>query len=238
MAAAVQWATQRGVPLAVKCGGHGGARWAPGALLLDLGRMRSVYVDPGARVAVVDGGARARDVDAETALHGLAAPLGVCSAVGVGGLALHGGLSLLSRAVGAVCDNILEATLVTADGAVVRAAGDGWRARAGASPQLQLAAAAPRCTGFHHAPLPGWQALPGAPCSTQRTLRLPSQHVVSPGSDPELFWALRGAGATAGGCTPRSRHLPPTGCPPAACCRALPLPRPALPLPALPAAKS
>lgn len=50
----------------------------------------------------------------------LAAPLGVCSVVGVGGLALNGGLSLLSRAVGATADNILEATMVLADGSVVR----------------------------------------------------------------------------------------------------------------------
>lgn len=60
VAAAVQWAVQHGVPLAVKCGGHGGARWAEGALLLDLTCMRSVYVDPAARVAVVDGGAQVR----------------------------------------------------------------------------------------------------------------------------------------------------------------------------------
>lgn len=139
MAAAVKWATAHGVSLAVKCGGHGGVRWSEGALLLDLSRMRSVYVDPAARVAVVDGGAQARDVDAETALHGLAAPLGVCSVVGVGGLALNGGLSLLSRAVGATADNILEATLVTADGAVVGGSierwwlqqGGRWRRRAG-----------------------------------------------------------------------------------------------------------
>lgn len=49
----------------------------------------------------------------------LAAPLGVCSVVGVGGLALNGGWSLLSRAHGATADNILEATLVLADGSVV-----------------------------------------------------------------------------------------------------------------------
>ncbi len=49
----------------------------------------------------------------------LAVPLGVCAVVGVGGLALHGGLSLLSRAHRATCDSLLEAQIVLADGSVV-----------------------------------------------------------------------------------------------------------------------
>jgi FAD/FMN-containing dehydrogenase len=49
----------------------------------------------------------------------LAAPLGVCCVVGMG-LALNGGLSLLSRAYGPACDGILEATVVLADGTAVR----------------------------------------------------------------------------------------------------------------------
>lgn len=138
--------------------------------MLDLSLMRSVFVDPEAKVAVADGGCLACDVDAETALHrwvcvrcgtapgasavdcklmtasckpcvrpihpapltcfalrrpmpcSLATPLGICSVVGVGGLALNGGLSLLSRALGATCDNILEIQMVLADGSVVSAA--------------------------------------------------------------------------------------------------------------------
>lgn len=87
--------------------------------MVDMSQMRSVYVDPAARTAVVDGGCMAKDVDSETAPYGLAAPVGICPTVGVGGLALNGGLSLLSRSYGAVCDNILEAQLVLADGTVV-----------------------------------------------------------------------------------------------------------------------
>ncbi|PRW50977.1 FAD-linked oxidase [Chlorella sorokiniana] len=90
-----------------------------------VGAGADVFVDPASRTAVVDGGALACDVDNETALHGLAAPLGVCSVVGVGGLALNGGWSLLARAFGATADNILEATLVLADGSVVVVTGEG-----------------------------------------------------------------------------------------------------------------
>ena len=38
--------------------------------MLDLSLMRGVYVDPVERVAVVEGGCLAADVDSETALHG------------------------------------------------------------------------------------------------------------------------------------------------------------------------
>lgn len=93
--------------------------------MVDMSLMGSVYVDPAEKTAVVDGGALACYIDAETALHGLAVPLGVCAVVGVGGLALHGGLSVLSRAHGATCDSLLEAQLVLADGSVVHATKDG-----------------------------------------------------------------------------------------------------------------
>lgn len=109
---------------------------------------------------------QARDVDAETALHGLAAPLGVCGLVGVGGLALNGGLSLLSRAVGAVCDNILEATLVTADGAVVGGLHQLAR-RLGRWRRLALAGTACRlpepCPGYPSQTFPFFAAARGDP---------------------------------------------------------------------------
>lgn len=103
------------------CLPQGNPSCVAGGLMIDMSQMRSVYVDPASRTAVVDGGCMAKDVDSETALYGLAAPVGICPTVGVGGLALNGGLSLLSRSYGAVCDNILEAQLVLADGSVVGA---------------------------------------------------------------------------------------------------------------------
>ncbi|KAL4420280.1 hypothetical protein ABPG77_005620 [Micractinium sp. CCAP 211/92] len=140
VAAALKWAHQRGLPVAVRCGGHGGGNpsCVAGGVMVDMSQMRSVYVDPAARTAVVDGGCMAKDVDSETAPYGLAAPVGICPTVGVGGLALNGGLSLLSRSYGAVCDNILEAQLVLADGTVVTASEESdpellWAVRGGGS---------------------------------------------------------------------------------------------------------
>ena len=59
--------------------------------MLDLSRMRGVFVDPKAKTARVQAGCLLGDVDRETQLHGLATVLGFVSETGVSGLTLGGG---------------------------------------------------------------------------------------------------------------------------------------------------
>jgi len=93
-------------------------------LMLDMSRMRGVWVDPGRRVAHAQAGCLLGDVDRETQAHGLATVLGFVSATGVAGLTLGGGFGYLTRRWGWTSDNVLGFDLVTADAKRVRASAD------------------------------------------------------------------------------------------------------------------
>jgi FAD/FMN-containing dehydrogenase len=120
---AVRLAAQHGLVLSVRGGGHNiaGNAVCEGGLMLDLSRMTSVRVDPKARTARVEPGARLADLDKETQAFGLATPVGINSTTGVAGLALGGGFGWLSRKHGLTVDNLVSADVVTAAGELVRA---------------------------------------------------------------------------------------------------------------------
>jgi FAD/FMN-containing dehydrogenase len=122
---AVDFARVHGLLTSVKGGGHNiaGSAVCDGGLLIDLSGMRSVRVDPEARVAHVEPGATLGDFDAEAQAFGLATPLGINSTTGVAGLTLGGGFGWASRKLGMTIDNLLAADVITADGRFVRADG-------------------------------------------------------------------------------------------------------------------
>ena len=115
--AAVAYARDRGLPLAVRGGGHNiaGSALCDDGLVIDLSTMKSVHVDPQQRRAWVEGGATLRDFDHEAQAYGLATPLGINSTTGVAGLTLGGGFGWLSRTLGLAADNLLSAEMITAD---------------------------------------------------------------------------------------------------------------------------
>ena len=119
----VRLAAQHGLLLSVRGGGHNiaGNAVCDGGLMLDLSRMGSVRVDPKARTARVEPGARLADLDKETQAFGLATPVGINSTTGVAGLTLGGGFGWLSRRYGLTVDNLLSADVVTAAGDLVHA---------------------------------------------------------------------------------------------------------------------
>ena len=121
--AVVAAARDDGLDLAVRGGGHSvpGFGTVDGGLVIDLSMMNSVSVDPDNMTARVGGGATWGDVDHATYPFGLAAPGGVVSTTGVGGLTLGGGIGHLSRGCGLSIDNLVAADVGLADGRQVRA---------------------------------------------------------------------------------------------------------------------
>jgi hypothetical protein len=108
---------------AIRGGGHnvGGRALCDDGLVIDLGAMKSVFVDAAARRVRVQGGATLGDIDRETHVFGLAVPCGIVPKTGIGGLTLGGGVGWLIRKYGMTIDNLLSAQVVTADGKVLTA---------------------------------------------------------------------------------------------------------------------
>src|SRR4029077_6565111 len=87
-------------------------------LMIDLSRMNRVSVDPQARTARVEGGAKLGDLDRATQAFGLATTGGVVTTTGVAGLTLGGGMGRLGRKHGLACDNLLAAEMVLGGGRI------------------------------------------------------------------------------------------------------------------------
>jgi FAD/FMN-containing dehydrogenase len=116
--AAVTFAHESGVDLAVRGGGHSvpGFGTCDDGVVIDLSLMRGVRVDPGVKTARVEGGATWGDYHAATYPFGLVSTGGLISTTGVSGLTLNGGMGHLARGLGLAIDNLLSADVVTADG--------------------------------------------------------------------------------------------------------------------------
>jgi FAD/FMN-containing dehydrogenase len=135
---AVAFARHHPVPVSIRGGGHqvAGSAVCDDGIVIDLSTMNGVLVDPVARTARVQAGARWADVDRATQLFGLATTGGEVSITGVAGLTLGGGMGLTQRAFGLACDNLRSIEIVTADGVVRTASPDQhpdlfWAAKGG-----------------------------------------------------------------------------------------------------------
>ncbi|KAJ5910375.1 hypothetical protein N7504_005018 [Penicillium tannophilum] len=143
IAKTVKFAQGHQIDLAIKGGGHSTDTSASsdGGILIDLSRMKQIWVDPVTKTVTAQAGALWADVDQANAQYNLAVVGGTVSHTGIGGLSLRGGYGYLTPQYGLTIDNLLAAKVVTADGSVLEASAE---------------------------------------------------------ENPDLFWALRGAGSTVG----------------------------------------
>jgi FAD/FMN-containing dehydrogenase len=123
---AVSFAKDRGLLLAVKCGGHSyaGKSTCDGGLQIDLSTFRHARVDVANRIAHVAGGSLLGELDREAMAVGLVTTAGTVSHTGVGGLTTAGGFGRLGRRFGLALDNVVGADVVTADGRLLHASAE------------------------------------------------------------------------------------------------------------------
>ena len=123
VAAAIELASRAGIPAAVRGGGHSfpGLSVCDGGIVIDLGPMKGIRVDPDARTASVEPGVLWGELDRATQEHGLATVGGIVTHTGVAGLTLGGGIGWLQRKHGLTIDQLISADVITAGGERVRA---------------------------------------------------------------------------------------------------------------------
>jgi FAD/FMN-containing dehydrogenase len=126
VAAAVRFARETGLAVAVRGGGHSvvGHGVCEGGIVIDLASLKSIKVDPVGKTTRAGGGVLWGELDAATQAYGLHTPGGRVTSTGIGGFTTGGGYGWTSSKFGLACDNLLSAEVVLADGTTVRADAD------------------------------------------------------------------------------------------------------------------
>jgi FAD/FMN-containing dehydrogenase len=121
--AAVQFARQTGLATAIRSGGHSlpGQSVCDGGIVIDLGLMKGIRVDPEAKTVRAQAGVLLGELDRETQAFGLVVPAGIVTHTGLAGLTLGGGIGWTMRKFGLTIDQLLSVDLITADGTLVKA---------------------------------------------------------------------------------------------------------------------
>ncbi len=140
VAFSVRFAREYGLDFVPRSGGHAvmGHSVQDNAIVIDFSAMKGITIDPIQRVASVQPGATSEDLAGPAGAYGLSLSTGDTGSVGIGGLTVGGGIGWMVRKYGLTIDNLLGATVVTADGEILRASEDEhpdlfWALRGGGS---------------------------------------------------------------------------------------------------------
>ena len=123
IAAAIAYARDNRLELAIRSGGHSGAGHSTtdGGLVIDLRDLKDIAIDAANRTVWVGAGVTAGELTEALAPHQLVVGFGDTGSVGVSGITLGGGVGYLARKYGLSIDSLLAVELVAADGRQVLA---------------------------------------------------------------------------------------------------------------------
>lgn len=115
---ALTWARQHNVALRVRNGRHALEGWSnvDNGIVIDVSRLKSARIDPGARIATVGAGLNQLEAVTTLAKQNLAVTTGSEGSVSVCGATLGGGLGPLNRWLGMACDSLMAAEVVVPSG--------------------------------------------------------------------------------------------------------------------------
>ena len=126
VATGISFARDHSLPVAVRSGGHSYPGWSgggsPRALVIDCRPLDQVRLR--GAVATIGAGSALAHVYDQLGRQGRAIAGGSCATVGISGLALGGGVGVLTRAMGLTCDAVTAMRVVTADGMLRTASAD------------------------------------------------------------------------------------------------------------------
>jgi FAD/FMN-containing dehydrogenase len=117
----VNWSRENGIAPVARNGGHSYAGYSNNnGLVIDVKTMSGFKVDRATGIAVADAGALNQNA-ADATLNGpFFLPGGTCLGVGIGGLALGGGIGYQTHWAGLTSDHLLSSRIVTASGEVLQ----------------------------------------------------------------------------------------------------------------------
>jgi len=118
VAAAVRYAAQRDLPIAIKSGGHSfeGFCLNEGGMVIDLSGMKHRAFDAKSGIFTAGSGNVLKDVNGYLLPKGRLLPAGSCAGTGLAGLTLGGGYGFFAREYGLTCDHLTSVRIVDGSG--------------------------------------------------------------------------------------------------------------------------
>lgn len=115
---ALVWARRNDVALRVRSGRHALEGWSnvDNGIVIDVSELKSVRIDPRARIATVGAGLNQLEAVTTLAKRNLAITTGSEGSVSACGATLGGGLGPLNRWLGMACDSLIAAEVVVPSG--------------------------------------------------------------------------------------------------------------------------